>query len=74
MRVAAHPRQELAAAGNAGGTVRLLRLSDGAAIPLKPEGGAAVTALAWSANGAALAWGTEDGAAGIFFPARDPPA
>lgn len=70
-RVAAHPRQELAAAGYADGAVRLLRLGDGADLPLAPRGDGAVTALAWSPNGAALAWGKEGGAAGIFFPARD---
>jgi WD40 repeat protein len=68
-RVAAHPRQEVHAAGCADGSVHLARLADGADIPVAPAGGGRVTALAWSPDGAALAWGAEDGRAGVFSPA-----
>jgi WD40 repeat protein len=68
-RVAAHPVQELCAAGYADGTVRLLRLGDGADIQVRDGSGSPVTALVWSADGGALAWGTEGGEAGVFHPA-----
>ena len=71
VRVAAHPTQDMAAAGYADGTVRLLRLADGADIVVRDGGGAAVTALAWAEHGGALAWGTESGDAGVFHPASD---
>jgi WD40 repeat protein len=63
--VACHPKQEIAAAGFEDGTVMLARIEDGAEILAKKPGSAAVAALAWSADGAKLAFGTEDGEAGI---------
>ena len=41
------------------------RIEDGAEILAKKPGAAPVSALAWSADGAKLAFGTEDGEAGI---------
>lgn len=69
-RVAAHPQQPIAAAGYADGTVRLLRY-DGADIVIRAGRDDAVTALAWSDRGGALAWGTDDGHAGVFHPTAD---
>jgi hypothetical protein len=43
----------------------LSRLEDGAEILAKKPGAAAVSALAWNATGSKLAFGTEDGEAGI---------
>jgi WD40 repeat protein len=63
--VACHPRQGIAAAGYADGLVLLVRTDDGAEILARKPAGAPVTALAWNARGTALAFGTEDGAAGI---------
>ena len=40
------------------------RLADGAEILVRREGGGAVTALAWNANGARLVFGTDDGRGG----------
>jgi WD40 repeat protein len=64
--VACHPRQEIVAAGYADGMVLLVRTEDGAEILAKKPGAAPVTALGWSADGRFLAFGTEDGAAGVL--------
>jgi WD40 repeat protein len=63
--VACHPRQAVVAVGYADGLVLLVRLPDGAEILARKPAAAPVTALAWSRNGTRLAFGTEDGAAGI---------
>ena len=64
--VACHPKQEVVAVGYADGTILLVRLDDGAEVLAKKPGAGAVSALAWDATGMLLAWGTEDGAAGII--------
>ena len=64
--VACHPRQEVVAVGFADGMVLIVRVEDGAEVLAKKPGGAPVTALAWSVSGNALAFGTEDGEAGIL--------
>jgi len=63
--VACHPAQDIAAAGFEDGMIMLARVEDGAEILARKPGGAAVSALAWSREGARLAFGTEDGAAGV---------
>ncbi len=63
--VACHPKQDVIAAGYSDGMVLLVRIDDGAEILAKRPGDAPVTALAWSADGLLLAWGTESGEAGI---------
>jgi WD40 repeat protein len=64
--VACHPRQEIVAAGYADGVVLLVRIQDGAEILARKSGDGPVTALAWSADGRFLGFGTEDGAAGVL--------
>jgi WD40 repeat protein len=64
--VACHPTQDIVAAGYGDGMVLLVRVDDGAEILAKKPGEAAVTALAWSADGTLLAFGTESGEAGII--------
>jgi len=64
--VACHPQQDIVAAGYGDGMLLLIRIEDGAEILAKKPGGAPVTALAWSADGLFLAWGTESGEAGII--------
>jgi WD40 repeat protein len=64
--VACHPRQDVVAAGYSDGVLLLVRIEDGAEILAKKPGDAPVTALAWSADGLLLAWGTESGEAGII--------
>ena len=64
--VACHPRQEIVATGFSDGMVLLIRVDDGAEILAKRPGAAPVTALAWSADGMLLAFGTEAGEAGVI--------
>ena len=52
--------------GYADGMVLLVRVDDGAEILAKRPGDAPITALAWSADGTLLAFGTENGEAGIL--------
>jgi WD40 repeat protein len=63
--VACHPAQEVVGTGFEDGVVLLARIDDGAEILAKRPGAAPVAALAWSADGSKLAFGTEDGEAGI---------
>jgi WD40 repeat protein len=65
-RVACHPRQGVVAAGYEDGMVLLVRLGDGAEILARRPGGSPISALAWSATGAALGFGTEHGDAGVI--------
>jgi hypothetical protein len=64
--VACHPKQAVVAAGLGDGMVLLVRIEDGVEILAKKPGDAPVTALAWSADGLLLAWGTENGEAGVI--------
>jgi WD40 repeat protein len=64
--VACHLRQEIVAVGYSDGMVLLVRIDDGAEILAKKPGPAPVTALAWSADGSRLAFGTEAGEAGVL--------
>ena len=64
--VACHPKQEVAAVGYADGTLLLVRLDDGAEVLAKKPGPAPIAALAWDATGMLLAWGAEDGEAGVI--------
>jgi WD40 repeat protein len=63
--VACHPRQEIVAIGYGDGLVLLVRIEDGAEILARQPAGAPVTALAWNSQGDRLAFGSEDGVAGI---------
>jgi WD40 repeat protein len=64
--VACHPKQDIVAAGYGDGLILLVRIEDGAEILAKKPGDAPVTALAWSADGLLLAWGTEGGEAAVI--------
>jgi WD40 repeat protein len=63
--VACHPHKEVAAVGYEDGVVLLVRMTDGAEVLARQPGGTPVSALAWNAKGTALAFGTEDGEAGV---------
>jgi WD40 repeat protein len=63
--VACHPKQPVAAVGCEDGLVLLVRLEDGAEIVVRHPGGGSVSALAWNRKGSVLAFGTEDGEAGL---------
>ncbi|MGI8525760.1 MAG: WD40 repeat domain-containing protein [Pseudolabrys sp.] len=63
--VACHPQAPIVATGYSDGLILLVRIDDGAEILARRPGGAPVTALAWDPSGAQLAFGCEDGEAGI---------
>ncbi len=64
--IACHPKQPIVAVGYADGLILLVRIDDGAEVLARKPADAPVTALAWSGNGAMLAFGTEDGEAGTI--------
>jgi hypothetical protein len=64
--VAAHPKDEVVAVGYEDGLVLLVRISDAAEILVRAPGGGAVSALAWRADGGAVAIGTEGGRGGLL--------
>ena len=64
-RVAGTPDRALIAAGVDDGRVWACDLTSRHLHPIKAEKGAAITSLAMTANGARLAWGDEDGGAGV---------
>jgi len=63
--VACHPEHEVVAAGFEDGLVLLAEITSGKVVPVAPPGGGAVTSLAWNAPGSHLAFGTEQGRAGL---------
>src|SRR5215831_9364537 len=63
--VACHPEKDVIAAGYKDGSVLLVRTADGAEVLARRPGGSPVSALAWNPKGTALAFGIEDGQAGI---------
>ncbi len=63
--VACHPKQEIVATGFEDGMIMLARIEDGAEILVRKPGAGPVAALAWSADGGKLAFGTEEGEAGV---------
>jgi len=64
--VAAHPRQEVCAAGFEDGMLLLTRIEDGAEVLARAAAGSPISAIAWNAAGNRLAFGTEDGEAGVI--------
>ncbi len=64
--VACHPAQDIAAVGYDNGLALLVRIEDGAEILVNKPAGAAVSVLAWNGVGTMLAFGCEDGQAGIL--------
>ena len=63
--VACHPTDDMVAIGYADGLILIVRRLDGAEILARKPAAGPVTALAWSEDGRLLAFGTEDGDAGI---------
>lgn len=71
-RVAAHPRSGVVALGYEDGCILIVRIADGAEILARNAGdGGAVTAIGWDNVGGRLAFGTEDGAAGVVTLPKD---
>ncbi|MGH7049666.1 MAG: WD40 repeat domain-containing protein [Acetobacteraceae bacterium] len=64
-RAACHPELEVVAGGYSDGRVVVADIDQGRVLPIASPGHGAVSALAWSPDGARLAFGTEDGFAAI---------
>jgi WD40 repeat protein len=66
-RVAFHPKALVLAIGYEDGCILLVRLTDGSELLARaPSEGSDITALAWDRAGQRLAFGTEDGHAGVL--------
>jgi len=64
--VACHPQHEVVAAGFDDGLVLLAEIATGKVVPVAPPRGGGISALAWNAAGSHLAFGTEQGFAGVI--------
>jgi WD40 repeat protein len=64
-RVACHPREEIVAIGYQDGLVSSVRVADNKETRYRKPGNSPVSALVWDKTGDRLAFGCEDGAAGI---------
>lgn len=64
-RVACHPKEDLVAVGYADGMILAVRFADAEEAQLRKAGGSPISAFAWDKAGQKLAFGTEEGAAGV---------
>lgn len=64
--VACHPKEEVVAVGYQDGMIMMCRFEDNAEVLLRRPGKAAVSSLGWDADGLRLAFGSEDGEAGVI--------
>jgi len=64
--VACHPKEEVVAVGYQDGMVMLCRFEDNAEVLLRRPGKGPVSTLDWDGEGTRLAFGTEEGEAGII--------
>jgi WD40 repeat protein len=64
-RVACHPKEEMVAIGYQDGMILAVRFGDAEEALLRRPGDGPVSALAWDRAGGRLAFGCEDGAAGV---------
>ncbi len=69
-QVACHPQQEIVAGGFADGLVVLADVGSSRILPVAPPEHGSVSTLAWSPNGAWLAFGTEKGLAAVVDLSR----
>ncbi len=66
-RVAFHPKALVLAVGYDDGCILMIRLTDASELLVRPAlRGSGITAFAWDKGGKRLAFGTEDGAAGVL--------
>ncbi|MCC7283362.1 MAG: WD40 repeat domain-containing protein [Acetobacteraceae bacterium] len=68
--VACHPQQEVVAAGWDDGLVAMAEIATERTVPIAAPGRGAVSALAWSADGTRLAFGTEQGFCAVLDLAK----
>ncbi len=66
-RVACHPQIDMVAAGYKDGSVVLADIASKRALPIVSAGGSPISALAWSPDGARLAFGDEDGGVSVVY-------
>lgn len=64
-RVAFHPQAAALAIGYDDGMILLVRVADSGEVLMRRPGQGPISALAWSSDGARLAFGTEEGGAGV---------
>ena len=64
-RVACHPKEELVAVGYQDGMILAVRFADAEEALLRRPGDSSVSAMTWDRTGARLAFGCEDGTAGV---------
>ena len=64
-QVACHPSEEVVAIGFKDGSIVAARFGDSQEARLRQTGGGAVSALSWDKAGTRIAFGTEDGTAGL---------
>ena len=65
-QVACHPQQDMVAGGFADGLVVVADIGSSRVLPMAPPEHGPVSALAWSPDGARLAFGTENGFAAVI--------
>ena len=65
-RVACHPQEEVVAIGYGDGMILAVRIADGKEAVLRRGGKGPITALLWDAGGKRLAFGSEEGEAGVI--------
>lgn len=65
-KVACHPSEEVVAIGYKDGSIIISRLADSDTGLLRKAGGGPISALDWDGGGVRLAFGTEDGTAGLI--------
>jgi hypothetical protein len=63
--VACHPGEDVVAVGYESGLVLGIRFADQAEVVLRHPGAAPISALAWDAKGFRLAYGCDNGEAGV---------
>ncbi|MFD0915322.1 WD40 repeat domain-containing protein [Pseudahrensia aquimaris] len=66
VQVACHPMEDVLAIGYADGMVMAVRIEDAAENMLRRPGNGAISSLAWDAAGMRLAFGSEEGEAGVI--------
>lgn len=64
--VACHPKEEVVAIGYQDGMILMCRFEDNAEVLLRQPGNAPITSMGWDNDGLRLAFGTENGEAGII--------
>ena len=64
--VSCHPTEDVVAVGYADGMVMVVRIEDGDGAQLRPQGKGPISSLAWDIGGTSIAFGSEEGEAGLI--------